>query len=177
MPLRCFYGRLVNPILDRFVPRLDAAARARFAENGLDPDARLDVFPAAAFYRAMSLLARVQAPDLAAPEAEHRFGAEIVRCYVESDVGRAMASVGAAVGSATMILEAKTFFRTAENFLEIRPALLSDRTASLRIAGTGGHPHLLAGILEAAHRQAGEAAMRVTVDEQDGDRAVLLAAW
>lgn len=177
MRLRCFYGRLVNPILDRFVPRLDAAARARLVGHGLDPDARLDLYPADLFYAAMSLLAQAEAPELPAPEAEHRFGAEIVRCYLESDVGRTMASVGAAIGAAAMILEAKTFFRTAENFLEIRPALLSDRSASLRISGTGGHAHLLAGIMEAAHRHAGEPGMRVTVAEQDRDRAVLGAAW
>ena len=88
-----------------------------------------------------------------------------------------MASVGAAVGIETMLLEAKSFFQTSENFLEIRPALRGPRNVRLRIGGTGGHPHLLAGILEAATHQAGEPGVRVTVVEQDGDRCVLDAAW
>lgn len=177
MDIRCFYGTLVNGLLDVVATRLDDAARQRLRARGLDPDVRQDFYPAAIFYDAVPVIAAAVFPGLPPEEAERRLGAAVVEGYLAGHVGRVMSGFFVGIGTRDALLDADAFYRSGQNFLRIRSELVGERIVRLRIAGTGGHARLYQGIIEAAHHVAGEAGLRVALVEEGADHAVLEATW
>lgn len=177
MDPRCFYGRFVNGILDHLQPRLGAEVRARLAAVGLDADARLDVYEASVFFAAVPILAEAVLPGAPAEAAEHALGREVVQGYLRDEGGRAMAGYFAQLGTRATLVEAETFFRTGDNFVRARPAILGERLVRIRLAGTGGHPHLFRGIFEAAYHHFGEKGLRAAVVASDADTATFDITW
>jgi uncharacterized protein (TIGR02265 family) len=177
MDARCFYGRLVNGILDVAGPRLDGAAKAALAARGLDPDARLEVYPAQLFFDTVELLATALAPSSPIAEAEHLLGRTVIEGYLASASGRVMSRYFKQLGTLRTLLDAQTFFRTGDNFLQSRATVLEDRKVRLRLVGTCGHPHLYRGIIEAAYADAGEPGLRATLVESGPDDAAFDVTW
>jgi uncharacterized protein (TIGR02265 family) len=177
MDVRCFYGRFVNGILDQVRSLITPELRARLVAAGLDPDARLEIYRAAAFFAAVPVLAEAVAPGAPPDEAEHRLGAAVVQGYLADEGTRAMAGYFAQLGTRATLVEAEAFFRTGDNFIQIRPTVVGERHIRLHLRGTGGHPDLFRGILEAAHHHCGEATLRAEITERDADAATFDVTW
>ncbi len=174
---RSFYRFLVSGLLEAARPGLDEEARARLCALGLDPAQPLEVYPAAAVYRALPLLGAAAFPGLPPEEAERRLGATVPSSYLATEGGAAMAAFFRQLGTRNALLDAQAFFRPGNNFLQVRPQPVSERAVRLRFTGTGGHAHLFCGIIEAAHHHAGEPGLRVALEEQGPDHATLLVTW
>lgn len=172
-----FYGFLVNGLLDAAAPKVDASARETLCALGLDPALRLEIYPASAFYAALPVIAGSIFPGMAPEDAEYRLGAIVVESYLGSEGGPAMAGFFRQLGTRAALLDAQDFFRAGQNFLHVVAQLAGERAVLLRMTGTGGRGHLYRGIIEAAHHHAGEPGLRVALQEQGRDHAVLLVTW
>lgn len=174
---RSFYRFFVSALLEAALPGLDEDARARLCALGLDPAQPLEIYPAAAVYQAVPLLAAAAFPGLPPEEAERRLGATVPTRYIASEGGAAMVAFFRQLGTRAALLDAQAFFRPGNNFLQVRSQPVGERAVRLRFTGTGGHAHLFCGIIETAHHQSGEPGLRAAIEEQGPDGATLLVTW
>lgn len=150
--------------------RLDAAARARIAEVGIELDRPLlAAYPADVFHRAVALAAEAVRPDLPPDEAHYLAGRDHLQGFVESYSGRMMLAVARKLEPRTILEYTATFIRLGNNFTETTARVTGVNRLDLWINEVGGVPGWYRGIFARGLELAG--VPEVAVEHLEGRQA------
>jgi uncharacterized protein (TIGR02265 family) len=129
--------------------RLDAVARARLRDAGIDLDAPLlSVYPAEVFHRAVALAGEAVYPGIPPDEAHYRAGRDHIDAFIESYPGKMMAALARQIDTRMILDYTATFIRLGNNFTETRARPIAPGRAELWMNDVGEVPGWYRGILQ-----------------------------
>jgi uncharacterized protein (TIGR02265 family) len=167
-------GLFLRALKDRLTPELKAKIRA----EGVDLEKKLALgYPLDVWIRCVDAAAQVLYPTLTLEEAHWTLGADFIRGYAETMIGRAMFGVLRLLGPMKAIAQLERSFRTGNNYVRTSFIELSPTSAEVWIAGVEGQPWFNAGIMLEGGRRIGAKNLRVEILHCAGDEATYRVSW
>lgn len=158
--------------------KLDASARARLKEAGLDLGRPLlAAYPFDVWMETIRIGAEAIYPDRDAKEARFELGKDLVAGYRHTYIGRIMLSLAKTIGPTRTLEYAASYFRTGNNYTETRFSPLGSNEAELWMNEVGPYPEFTAGIVHAGVVNSGAREVKVEVVAHDGHAASFRIAW